>query len=95
MHPNCLNVNVDLVWRVKIVTRQLEVSQKPLKYVQKMTSKTKLLERKYYTYQCRQFVTAPVICSDKTLISLNILNSNEHAHAAQPTREGERVGYTA
>ena len=44
-----------------------------------------LLEQKYYTYQCRQFVTAAAICADKTLITLNVLNSNEHAHAAQQT----------
>ena len=50
-----------------------------------------LLEQKYYHYQCRQFVTAAAICADKTLISLNILNSNEHTHAAQQTREGKRV----
>ena len=29
-----------------------------------------------------------VICADKNLITLNILNSNECAHAVQPTREG-------
>ena len=46
-----------------------------------------LLEQKYYTHQCRQFVTAAAICADKTTITLNILNSNEHTHAAQPTRE--------
>ena len=56
-----------------------------------MTSKNELLEQKYYTHQCRQFVTAAAICVDKTLISLNILNSNEHTHAAQQTREGKRV----
>ena len=27
------------------------------------------------------------ICADKTLGSLNILNPNKHAHAAQPIRE--------
>ena len=31
------------------------------------------------------------ICVDKTLISLNILNSNEHAYAAQRTRFSSRV----
>ena len=36
-------------------------------------------------------VAAAAICADKTLISLNILNSNEHTHAAQQTREGKRV----
>ena len=34
------------------------------------------------------------ICIDKTLISLNILNSNEHGHDVQPTRE-MRVGCAA
>ena len=29
------------------------------------------------------------ICADKTLITLNILNSNEHAYAVQPTHEEE------
>ena len=42
-----------------------------------------------------QFVTTATICTDKTLISLNILNSNEHAHAMQPTHEGKRVGCAA
>ena len=28
------------------------------------------------------------MCIDKTLRSLNILNSNEHTYAAQQTREG-------
>ena len=36
-------------------------------------------------------VTAAAICADKTLISLNILNSNEHTHAAQQTREGNNL----
>ena len=31
------------------------------------------------------------ICVDKTLISLNILNSNEHTYAAQRTRFPSRV----
>ena len=56
-----------------------------------MTSKTELLEQKYYAHQCRQFVTAAIICADKNLITLNVLNSNEHTHAAQQTREGKRV----
>ena len=46
---------------------------------------------KHYNNQCKQFVTAAVICADKTLITLNILNSNENAHAAQQTSEGKRV----
>ena len=29
---------------------------------------------------------AAAICSDETLMTLNILKLNEHAHAAQPTR---------
>ena len=28
-----------------------------------------LVEQKYYTYRCRQFVTDGAICADKTLIS--------------------------
>ena len=36
--------------------------------------------------QCKQFVPHAAICADKTLITLNILNSNEHTHVAQPTR---------
>ena len=47
-----------------------------------------LLEQKYHAHQCRQFVTAAAVCADKTLITLNILDSNEHAHAAQPTGSG-------
>ena len=30
-----------------------------------------LLEQKYYTYQCRQFVTAAAICADKTLAGVD------------------------
>ena len=44
--------------------------------------------RKDVMYECRDFVTAAAICTDKTLITLNFLNSNEHSHAVQPTREG-------
>ena len=51
-----------------------------------------LLDQKHYACQWRQFITAAVICVDKTLWSLNILNSNEHAYAAQPIRQGKRVG---
>ena len=36
-----------------------------------------LLEQKYLTHQCRQFVTAAAICADETLIILNVFNSNE------------------
>ena len=39
----------------------------------------------------RKFVTAAAICADKTLITLNILNPNEHALAAQQTLEGKRI----
>ena len=50
----------------------------------------RLLEQKYYSHQPKQFVTAAAICADETLISLNIFNSNGHAHAAQQNREGKR-----
>ena len=33
-----------------------------------------------------QFARRVVICADKTVITLSILNSNEHSHAAQLTR---------
>ena len=36
--------------------------------------------------ECRQFVRRAAICTDKTLITLIILKSNEHAYAAQPIR---------
>ena len=42
-----------------------------------------------------QFVVADAICSDKSLITLDILNSNKHIHAAQLTREGKRFGCAA
>ena len=50
-----------------------------------------LLELKCHAHQCRQFVVDAAICADETLISLNILNSNEHTHDAQQTREGKWV----
>ena len=51
-----------------------------------MTSKTELLEQKRHAHQCRKFVTTAAICADKTLITLNVLNSNEHTYAAQRSR---------
>ena len=36
--------------------------------------------------QCSQFIPHAAICTDKNLININILNQNEHVHAAQPTR---------
>ena len=35
--------------------------------------------------QCRQFFPAAAICTDKTLITLNSFNSNEHTHTVQLT----------
>ena len=54
-----------------------------------------LLELKHHAHQCRKFVAAAAVWAYETLISLNILNSNEHIHAAQPNHEGRRVGYAA
>ena len=45
------------------------------------------LKHKGARQQCRQFVRRAAICTDKTLITLNVLNSNEHAYAGRPTRE--------
>ena len=56
-----------------------------------MTLQTELLEQTWCAHQFRQFVVATAICADKILITLNALNPNEHAHAAQLTREGKRV----
>ena len=50
-----------------------------------------LLKHKGVSQQCRQSVRRAVICADETVITLNVLNSNEHDHAAQPTREGKRA----
>ena len=60
-----------------------------------MTSKTESLEQKHYAHQRRQFDTYAVFFADKTIITLNVLNSNEHDYAVQPTREGKRVGCAA
>ena len=54
-----------------------------------------LLEQEHCVHQCRQFLTAAAMYSDKIIISLNVLNSNENAHAAQPPRKGKRVGCAA
>ena len=46
-----------------------------------------MLGKKLICMKSSQFVPHTMICTDKTLITINILNSNEHAYAAQPTRE--------
>ena len=46
-------------------------------------------------HQCRQFVRRAAICTDETIITLNILNPNEYAHTGQPTREGKLIGCAA
>ena len=81
----------DVILRL-LLCRAKSFSEKKHQPSSIVLEKTELLEQKYYAYQYRQFVTAAAICSDKTLWSLNILNLNEHAHAAQPTGEGKRVG---
>ena len=54
-----------------------------------------LLKQTHHTCQCRQFVAASIICVDETLITFNILNSNEHVEAVQRTREGKQIGYAS
>ena len=48
-----------------------------------------MLERKLQLllpYRCRQFVPGATSCADKTLLTLNVLNSYAHAPAAHPNR---------
>ena len=81
-NPNCAWSQLDIYYVIILFMTNSTIY---IKYI--IVLAVILLEQKYYTHQCRQFVAAAAICADKTLISLNILNSNEHTYAAQPTRE--------
>ena len=73
-NPNCAWSQLDIYY---VITLLMTNSTTYIKYI--IVLAVILLEQKYYTHQCRQFVAAAAICADKTLISLNRVLSTQIA----------------